>query len=98
MIASQSETHRVKRDECRGRLWLRSLARRPLSRLNQPPITTSISSHESEGFSSPGGRGVSPMEPSDRGILGMAVSARLSSFSAAPAGPCSGTSSGSGSS
>jgi len=33
MIASQSETHRVKRDECRGRLSLRSLARRPLPRL-----------------------------------------------------------------
>ena len=30
MIASQSETHRVKRDVCRGRLWLRSLARRSL--------------------------------------------------------------------
>jgi coenzyme F420 hydrogenase subunit beta len=30
MIASQSETHRAKRDVCRGRLWLRSLARRPL--------------------------------------------------------------------
>ena len=30
MIASQSETHLVKRDLCRGRLWLRSLARRPL--------------------------------------------------------------------
>jgi len=30
MIVSQSETHRVKRDVCRGRLWLRSLARLPL--------------------------------------------------------------------
>ena len=30
LIASQNETHRVKRDVCRGRLWLRSLARRPL--------------------------------------------------------------------
>jgi len=30
IIASQSETHRAKRDVCRGRLWLRSLARRPL--------------------------------------------------------------------
>jgi len=30
MIASQSETRRVKRDLCRGRLWLSSLARRPL--------------------------------------------------------------------
>ena len=30
MIASQSETYRVKRDVCRGRLWLRSLARLPL--------------------------------------------------------------------
>jgi coenzyme F420 hydrogenase subunit beta len=30
MIASQNETHRAKRDVCRGRLWLRSLARRPL--------------------------------------------------------------------
>jgi len=50
MIASQSETHRVKRDECRGRLWLRSLARRQLTRLNQPPpITISVSRHGSEG-------------------------------------------------
>jgi len=30
MISSQSETHRVKRDVCRGRFWLRSLAGRPL--------------------------------------------------------------------
>ena len=30
MVASQSETRRVKRDVCRGRLWLRSLAGRPL--------------------------------------------------------------------
>jgi coenzyme F420 hydrogenase subunit beta len=30
MVASQSETYRVKRDVCRGRLWLRSLAGRPL--------------------------------------------------------------------
>ena len=30
MIASQSETHLVKRDVCRGRLWLRSLAELPL--------------------------------------------------------------------
>ena len=30
MVASRSETYRVKRDACRGRLWLRSLAGRPL--------------------------------------------------------------------
>ena len=30
MVASQSETYRVKRYVCRGRLWLRSLAGRPL--------------------------------------------------------------------
>jgi coenzyme F420 hydrogenase subunit beta len=30
IIASQAETRLVKRDVCRGRLWLRSLARRPL--------------------------------------------------------------------
>jgi coenzyme F420 hydrogenase subunit beta len=30
MIASQTETYRVKRDVCRGRLWLRALAGRPL--------------------------------------------------------------------
>lgn len=30
MIASQRDTHRVNRDVCRGRLWLRSLARLPL--------------------------------------------------------------------
>ena len=30
MVASQRETYRVKRDVCRGRLWLRSLAGRPL--------------------------------------------------------------------
>ena len=30
IVASQSETYRVKRDVCRGRLWLRSLAGRPL--------------------------------------------------------------------
>lgn len=30
MVASQSETHQVKRDVCRGRLWLRSLAGRAL--------------------------------------------------------------------
>jgi coenzyme F420 hydrogenase subunit beta len=30
MVASQSETRRAKRDVCRGRLWLRSKARRPL--------------------------------------------------------------------
>jgi len=30
MVASQHETYRVKRDVCRGRLWLRSLAGRPL--------------------------------------------------------------------
>jgi coenzyme F420 hydrogenase subunit beta len=30
VIASQSETYRVKRDVCRGRLWLRSRAGRPL--------------------------------------------------------------------
>jgi coenzyme F420 hydrogenase subunit beta len=30
MVASQSETYRVKRNVCRGRLWLRSLAGRPL--------------------------------------------------------------------
>jgi coenzyme F420 hydrogenase subunit beta len=30
MVASQSETYRVKRDVCRGRLWLRSLAGRPV--------------------------------------------------------------------
>jgi coenzyme F420 hydrogenase subunit beta len=30
MIASQGETYRVKRDVCKGRLWLRSLAGRPL--------------------------------------------------------------------
>jgi coenzyme F420 hydrogenase subunit beta len=29
MVASQRETYRVKRDVCRGRLWLRSLAGRP---------------------------------------------------------------------
>jgi coenzyme F420 hydrogenase subunit beta len=30
MVASQSETFRVKRDVCRGRLWLRSVAGRPV--------------------------------------------------------------------
>jgi len=30
MVASQSETRHVKRGVCRGRLWLRSMARRPL--------------------------------------------------------------------
>ena len=30
MLATQSETHLVKRGVCRGRIWLRSLARRPL--------------------------------------------------------------------
>ena len=30
MIASQSETKHVKRDICRGRLWLRSLTQQPL--------------------------------------------------------------------
>jgi coenzyme F420 hydrogenase subunit beta len=30
MIASQRETHLVKRDVCRGRIWLRSLARQPV--------------------------------------------------------------------
>ncbi len=29
MVASQKETHLVKRDLCRGRLWLRSLVGRP---------------------------------------------------------------------
>ncbi|MBE0529171.1 MAG: hypothetical protein IH629_08230, partial [Thermoleophilia bacterium] len=30
MIASQTETYLVKRDVCRGRLWLRSLAGQPV--------------------------------------------------------------------
>ena len=30
MVASQTETYRVKRDVCRGRLWLRSLAGQPV--------------------------------------------------------------------
>ncbi len=30
MVASQSETHLVKRQLCRGRLWLRSRAGRPV--------------------------------------------------------------------
>jgi len=30
MVASQKETYRVKRNVCRGRLWLHSLAGRPM--------------------------------------------------------------------
>ena len=36
MVASQRETYRVKRDVCRGRLWLRSLAGRPLPDVPRP--------------------------------------------------------------
>lgn len=44
MLASQSETRRVKRDVCRGRLWLRSLAGRPLPAY--PGLDLEASPHE----------------------------------------------------
>ena len=42
MIASQAETHRVKRDQCRGRLWLCSRARRPLPEYPGLDLSASI--------------------------------------------------------
>jgi coenzyme F420 hydrogenase subunit beta len=44
MVASQSETYRVKRDICRGRLWLRSLAGRPLP--HYPGLESQASAHD----------------------------------------------------
>ena len=56
------------------------------SRLAAPSGPTAVAGLRA--LSSPGGRGVSPAGPGASGISGRAVSARLSSLSAAPGAPC----------
>jgi hypothetical protein len=44
MVASQADTYGVKRGACRGRLWIRSLARQPVP--DYPGLALSASTND----------------------------------------------------